>query len=173
MRRLVIAGAIALTAFLALAVWDYLKFSGRFLPAITPIEHANAIVVEKQKRQMTLLRDGTPIKTYTVALGGNPIGHKTQEGDGRTPEGSYKIDFKNLRSNYYLSLHISYPNETDRANAVEAGVDPGGDIMIHGAPNDGRTVEGDWTQGCIAVSNAEMDEIWNLVTDGTTIEINP
>ena len=178
MRRLIIAGAVALTALVAVATWDYLKFSGRFLAPITPVERANAILVEKQKRQMTLLRDGTPFKTYAVSLGKDPIGHKREEGDGRTPEGSYKIDSKNERSRFHLALHISYPETADKEQARQRGVSPGGDIMIHGLPNGLGWLRRwhlarDWTDGCIAVTNAEIEEIWASVAVGTTIEIRP
>ncbi len=98
------------------------------------------------------------------------MGPKRQEGDGRTPEGRYAIDWRNAKSKYHLSLHISYPDAADVARAREAGVDPGGDIMIHGFP-DGARREGDWTQGCIAVTDEEMDEIWGLVEEGTPIWI--
>jgi murein L,D-transpeptidase YafK len=121
---------------------------------------------------MLLLRGESVVRSYRIALGREPFGHKVQEGDGRTPEGSYLIDRRNPRSAYHLSLHISYPNEADRARAAALGIDPGGDIMIHGLSN-GERKEGDWTRGCIAVTNEEMDEIWELVEDGTPIEINP
>jgi murein L,D-transpeptidase YafK len=134
---------------------------------------ANRIVINKGRREMLLLRGESVLRAYRIALGPDPAGHKQREGDGRTPEGAYCIDRRNPRSAYHLSLHISYPNETDRAVAEEAGDSPGGDIMIHGAPNDGRGVCGDWTRGCIGVSNAEMDEIWSLVADGTLVEILP
>ncbi|HEY1338700.1 MAG TPA: L,D-transpeptidase family protein [Bryobacteraceae bacterium] len=130
------------------------------------------IVVNKGRREMLLLRGESVVRSYRIALGREPFGHKVQEGDGRTPEGSYLIDRRNPRSAYHLSLHISYPNEADRARAAALGIDPGGDIMIHGLSN-GERKEGDWTRGCIAVTNEEMDEIWELVEDGTPIEINP
>ena len=131
----------------------------------------NNIVVRKSRKEMLLLRGESVVRSYAVSLGREPAGPKQQEGDGRTPEGRYTIDRRNPRSAYHLSLHISYPNEADRERARAAGVDPGGDIMIHGQPNSGALREGDWTQGCIAVSDAEMDEIWSLVADGTAIEI--
>lgn len=122
---------------------------------------------------MLLLHGESIVRSYRVALGRDPSGHKRREGDGRTPEGCYVIDRRNPKSAYHLSLHISYPGEGDLERARECGVDPGGDIMIHGAPNDGTPREGDWTQGCIAVFNAEIEEIWSLVADGTPIEILP
>jgi murein L,D-transpeptidase YafK len=131
---------------------------------------ADLIVVNKGRREMLLLQAGSVLRNYRVALGREPVGHKEREGDGRTPEGRYTIDWRNPRSRYYLSLHISYPNEEDRARARESGVDPGGDIMIHGL-KDGVPREGDWTQGCIAVTDREMEEIWELAGEGTPIVI--
>jgi murein L,D-transpeptidase YafK len=142
------------------------------------IGKADLIRVIKSERRMTLERDGEVIATYKVALGRNPDGHKQQEGDMRTPEGRYTIDWRNPQSKYHLSLHVSYPNKADKERAKVAGVSPGGDIMIHGQPNGmafaaGLTQMRDWTHGCIAVTNTEMDEIWKAVPDGTPIEISP
>jgi murein L,D-transpeptidase YafK len=131
---------------------------------------ADLVLVSKKKREMVLLRGESVLRTYRIALGREPVGPKRQEGDGRTPEGRYTIDWRNTKSKYHLSLHISYPDAADVARAREAGVDPGGDIMIHGLP-DGAVKQGDWTQGCIAVTDEEMDEIWGLVEEGTPIWI--
>lgn len=136
------------------------------------------VIVNKSKRELLLLRGESVLRTYRVALGRSPIGPKTEEGDGKTPEGCYTIDWRNPNSSYHLSLHISYPNDFDRAQAGERGADPGRDIMIHGLPNGEDRIgkqhlATDWTQGCIAVKDEEMDEIWELVADGTPIEINP
>lgn len=136
------------------------------------ILQVDRIVVNKSRREMILLSGEHILRSYRVALGREPLGHKEREGDGRTPEGSYMIDRRNPRSRYHLSLHISYPNGEDQARAQHLGVHPGGDIMIHGL-KDGLKRDGDWTQGCIAVTDEEMDEIWNLVPDGTPILINP
>jgi murein L,D-transpeptidase YafK len=133
---------------------------------------ADRIIVNKGRREMLLLHGESVLRVYRVALGRDPLGHKQQEGDGRTPEGSYTIDRRNPRSRYYLSLRISYPNAADRAQAAGRGVDPGGDIMIHGL-KDGTVQDGDWTQGCIAVTDSEMDEIWGLIVVGTPIRIDP
>jgi murein L,D-transpeptidase YafK len=133
---------------------------------------ADRVIVHKGRRELLLLRGNTILRTYRIALGPHPTGHKQREGDGRTPEGDYLIDRRNPKSRYHLGLHISYPNEADRARAASAGVDPGGDIMIHGL-KDGEARDGDWTQGCIAVNNAGMEEIWSLVPDGTPIRIEP
>jgi murein L,D-transpeptidase YafK len=133
---------------------------------------ADQIVVNKSRREMLLLRGNVILRQYRIALGRDPVGHKQCEGDGRTPEGRYTIDRRNPKSKYFLSLHISYPNSDDVARAQAAFVEPGGDIMIHGL-KDGELRDGDWTQGCIAVTNEEMEEIWGLVPDGTTIVIEP
>lgn len=134
------------------------------------------MLVDKSDRTLILYRRGEPLKTYGgIQLGGAPEGHKRFEGDERTPEGRYRIDTRNPQSAYHLSLRISYPNDADRRFAAERGREPGGDIFIHGQPNSlplGR-LRGDWTDGCIALSNAEVDELWNAIPDGTPIEINP
>ena len=135
------------------------------------VVRADLIVVNKSRREMVLLHGENVLRTYRIALGREPVGHKQCEGDGRTPEGRYTIDRRNPKSRYRLALHISYPNAEDRARAAAAGVEPGGDIMIHGL-KDGERREGDWTQGCIAVTDEEMDEIWGLVADGTPIVIS-
>jgi len=139
---------------------------------------ANLIVVEKSKRRLVLYSQDKILKEYRVSLGPNPEGAKTQMGDGKTPEGKYTIDYKNPKSAYHLSLRISYPNAEDQKRAQELGVNPGGLIMIHGLPNQlgwiGKLQQyKDWTQGCIAVTNAEIEEIWNLVPVGTAVEIKP
>jgi murein L,D-transpeptidase YafK len=141
-------------------------------------EKADKLVVNKSKRELLLYRNGTVIRSYKVALGKNPVGPKTRKGDGKTPEGAYTIGGRNAASAYHRSLRVSYPNAVDRERAKRRGVDPGGDIMIHGLPN-GRGFVGaahrliDWTDGCIAVTNAEIEEIWRLVPEGTPIQINP
>jgi murein L,D-transpeptidase YafK len=136
------------------------------------------IVVEKEKRIMTVFNGRKALKIYRIALGGNPVGHKEQEGDSRTPEGRYIIDAKNPKSSFHLSLHISYPNKTDRQNARRKGVSPGGAIMIHGSPGGLGTLNAlgfytDWTAGCIAVSNEEIEEVFAAVKIGTPILIRP
>ncbi len=145
-------------------------------PALVPLaERADRVLVEKAARRLTLFRDGQAIATYRVALGFAPEGDKAEEGDGRTPEGVYRVDRRNDRSRFHLSLGLSYPDAADRAAAAEAGVDPGGDIFIHGQPNghDGPPIPYDWTLGCLAVSNAEIREIWSRVAIGTEVEIRP
>ena len=142
------------------------------------MEPADKVLIEKQARRLTLISKSEVIKTYNIALGGNPVGPKEREGDNKTPEGIYFIDSRNGNSGYHLSLHISYPNELDKMRARERGVYPGGDIMIHGIKNGFSPVgashaERDWTQGCIAVTNQEMEEIYKLVPNGTLVEITP
>jgi murein L,D-transpeptidase YafK len=146
-------------------------------PAPKPAaQQADLILVEKSKRRLTLLKNDQPIAEYTIALGPTPTGHKQYEGDGRTPEGRYEIDWRNANSIAHLSLHISYPNAADAAHANDHDKSPGGDIMIHGILNGWGFVGTlhrfvDWTNGCIAVTNPEMREIWSLVPNGTPIEI--
>ncbi len=139
---------------------------------------ADKVVVEKALRRLTLFQNGKSIKTYKVALGKNPVGPKVKTGDGRTPEGIYSIDGRNPNSAFHLALHISYPNAADKAWAKSLGVPPGGDIMIHGIKNRLGWLGSlhrllDWTQGCIAVTNTEIEEIWKTVPDGTLVEIVP
>jgi L,D-peptidoglycan transpeptidase YkuD (ErfK/YbiS/YcfS/YnhG family) len=141
-------------------------------------EPVDKVLVEKKERRLTLLSKGEVIKTYKIALGGDPVGPKERQGDNKTPEGTYIIDSRNNNSDYHLSLHISYPNEKDKMRAKELGVSPGGDIMIHGIKNGlawvGALHAGiDWTKGCIAVTDEEMEEIYKLVPNGTIVEIRP
>ena len=141
-------------------------------------EKADLVRVDKSDRRMELLADGVVLRTYAIALGANPVGHKSQEGDERTPEGRYILDWRNPNSAFTRSIHISYPDEEDKQKARKAGVSPGGDIMIHGqAKGFGWWAwlfqMFDWTNGCIAVTDEEMKEIWDMVADGTPIEIGP
>jgi murein L,D-transpeptidase YafK len=139
---------------------------------------AERIVVEKGKRRLMLLRGSDVIATYPVKLGLNPYGHKRREGDFKTPEGSYHLSRRNPSSEFFLSVEVSYPSAADRARARAAGVRPGGLIMIHGQPNVPRKspeyyASNDWTDGCIAVSNSDMVDIWLRTRVGTPIEIKP
>jgi murein L,D-transpeptidase YafK len=153
-------------------------FQARQKPAANAPTKADMILVEKSAHRLTLFCAGPKLKEYRVALGFSPVGPKQHEGDGRTPEGKYTIDFHKSDSAFHRALHISYPDAADSARAAEAGVAPGGDIMIHGLPN-GFSALGpthrlrDWTAGCIAVNDSEIDEIWASVADGTPIEIRP
>jgi len=139
---------------------------------------ADSIVVEKSRRTLTLYDHGSPVRIYFVALGNNPVGAKTARGDGRTPEGLYYIAGHNPDSKYHLSLLVSYPNERDAAQARARGVSAGGDIMIHGLPPQYASYGAghrrwDWTEGCIAVTDTEIEEIWSAVPDGAIIQIKP
>lgn len=144
-------------------------------PAIAAEPLADYIVVEKSKRKMVLMHDGKVIRKYSVMLGKKSVGPKLREGDFKTPEGYYYISGRLANSEYHLALQISYPDELDTERAQKLGLSPGGRIMIHGLPNDygKRKRKKDWTHGCIAVNNEEIEEIWKLVPDGTPIEIRP
>lgn len=166
------------------AIFLILFVVGALVPAIwifqKPREplRADRILVEKEKRRMTLFFEGRAVRTYCIALGRDPVGPKTQEGDQKTPEGIYQITGRNPESAFHLSLRISYPNAADVAQAEARGVNAGFDIMIHGLPNgttdpDSPRWRADWTAGCIAVSDAEIAEIWNAVPDGIRIQICP
>ncbi|RCW79419.1 L,D-transpeptidase family protein [Paracoccus lutimaris] len=142
-------------------------------PIASPVER---ILVEKSARRMTVWQKDGPPKSFDIALGFSPDGDKSREGDGRTPEGVFRIDRLNRQSKYHLSLGIDYPQRHHREAARRAGHSPGGDIMIHGQPNqvpDGYKVKGDWTAGCIAVTNPEIEEIFAHAAIGTEVEIRP
>ncbi len=139
---------------------------------------ADQIVVYKTKRLMYLMKNGRILKKYRVALGKSPVGHKIEWGDNRTPEGKYRIDLKNPESAYFLSLRISYPDTSDSDVAAALQTNPGNWIMIHGMPNDRSPdmvghPDRDWTNGCIALTNAEMSQVWRMVDVGTAISIWP
>lgn len=152
-------------------------FTFDLLPASKEIR-GDAVIVYKSARRMDLMLEGERVRSYRISLGANPVGHKQQEGDSRTPEGDYVIDWRNPKSKFHLSLHISYPDRQDRASAAKRGVSPGGDIMIHGLPNGwagaGPALAGvDWTDGCIAVDNWAIEELWKAIPNGTPISILP
>jgi murein L,D-transpeptidase YafK len=139
---------------------------------------ADKVVVDKSQRRLVLLQQGKPLKVYQIALGPKPVGHKECEGDGRTPEGSYRIDFRKLNSTFHRALHVSYPNAHDIQVAKSRGVNPGGAIMIHGLGKSSGWYDNlhylvDWTAGCIAVTNSEIEELWRAVPDGCPVEIRP
>jgi murein L,D-transpeptidase YafK len=167
---------ILLAVFLiigATAIFFFAHQDRKVLPAGTTIDR---ILVEKSERKLSILRGGKVLKTYHVALGRNPIGAKEQEGDNKTPEGIYTIDYRNPKSDYHLALHISYPSAEDITRAAQRGVNAGFDIMIHGLPNGQDWIgaahrQKDWTAGCIAVTDEEIDELYRVTPDGTTIEI--
>ncbi len=144
--------------------------------AIPSDANVDKVYVDKSERVLKLLSGDRVIKTYHIALGDSPAGHKRQQGDERTPTGTYKLDYKNEKSSYYRSIHVSYPNASDKVQARKRGVSPGGDIMIHGQKNGfghlaAVTQKRDWTDGCIAVTNDEMDEIMSVYQAGMPIEI--
>jgi murein L,D-transpeptidase YafK len=145
---------------------------------ILALPKIDMIIVNKKNRLMALYKNYILIKQYKIALGSSPIGHKLKEGDGKTPEGRYTIVSKNAKSAYHLSLKISYPSKNDVANARKNGNNPGGDIMIHGLKKEFSWLGKfhrfiDWTRGCIAVSNEEIEEIYDAVTIGVPVEIKP
>jgi murein L,D-transpeptidase YafK len=164
MRRHFLLGAAALAA-------AGCRPLGWFAPAPPP--EVTRIEVRKAERQMTLYSGDRVLRTYPIALGSNPVGHKRHEGDGRTPEGDYIIDRRNPRSAFHLSLGISYPQRSDKLVAREAGLHPGGDIFIHGQAGKHRGRGRDWTEGCIAVTDREIEEIYAMVRVGTPIRILP
>ena len=134
------------------------------------------IVIEKAARRMQLIQDGQPVRTYRIALGFTPDGDKLRQGDGKTPEGEFTIDRRNDESAFHLSIGLNYPQPEDVARAAASGYSPGGDIFIHGQPNalpDGLKIKGDWTAGCVALTNAEMREVWEVTPIGTKVEIRP
>lgn len=142
------------------------------------VEKADLVVVQKSESMLYLMREGAAFAAFPVAFGRNPEGHKQQEGDGRTPEGRYTLDFKNEDSAFHKAIRISYPNEEDMARAAARGVEPGGLIMIHGQRNgfDWLSLEfqySNWTEGCIALRNEYMDYVWDAIDEGTLIEIFP
>jgi murein L,D-transpeptidase YafK len=164
--------SIAICVF---ALYLYAHHNWHPLPAGTMIDW---IVVEKSAKRLSIFRDGNQIKRYRIALGRNPVGAKQEEGDMKTPEGIYKVDNRNAQSSFHLALHISYPSDEDNRGAAARGVSAGSDIMIHGIQN-GRGWIGafhrwkNWTAGCIALTDEEIEELWRVTPDGTTIEIRP
>ncbi len=150
--------------------------TGALLAADFPV--ADEVVVEKSKRKLHLIRNGEAFRTFDISLGLQPVGDKQHEGDFRTPEGRYRLDLRNPHSEFFLSIRVSYPNFGDLREAGENGVNPGGSIMIHGQPNEPTKSEAyyrtrDWTNGCIAVSNSDMIDIWLMTVNDTPIEIRP
>ena len=166
------------TIFTALLVTSLTLYGG-FLPDLFGKEQnltADRVLIVKSKRKLYLLKKNKIIAEYHIALGSEPVGKKSREGDRRTPEGNYTLDFRKKNSDFYRAIHISYPNRADRLRAKKEGVKPGGAIMIHGQPNGWGWLSVilqrfDWTAGCIALSNGDMDEIWQRVKNKTPIEI--
>ena len=154
-------------------VYLYAHYNWNPLPAETRIDR---ILVEKSARRLSIFRDGKKLKDYRVALGRNPVGAKEQEGDMKTPEGFYWIDWRNPESDYHLALHVSYPSDEDNTRAAARGVNAGFDIMIHGIRNGGGWIGAfhrmqDWTAGCIALTDEEIEELYRVTPDWTPIEI--
>jgi len=176
-RVLVACAALCMAA--ALPAENYPPPAGSLMPAkATPLPHITRVVVHKAERRLELMRGGEVLRSYKVALGLVPEGHKERAGDFRTPEGRYLLTRRNARSDFFLSIQVSYPNDSDMRKARKNGWDPGGSIMIHGMPNRLKRdpnyySERDWTDGCIAVSNSDMVEIWLLTHDNTPIDILP
>lgn len=172
-----LVGTVALTlAGPADSVRAVSKIAVPSSPAATVV--ADSIVVEKSEHRLSLYRKGTLVRRYLVALGQQPVGDKVRIGDNRTPEGVFRIEARNPESRYHRALRISYPDAAHRARARALGVSPGGDIMIHGLPARQAWVgpahrDFDWTEGCIAVTNQEIEEIWSAVPVGTPIQIKP
>lgn len=188
---------LILLAIAIASVWTYQKYN-QFIPTANAAIHVQnlseqeiqrlrqntpitEVKVYKSDRIVKLMHHNQDIRTYPMRLGFDPIGHKVKEGDGKTPEGRYILDWRNPNSAFYKSLHVSYPNQQDKSKANQLGVSPGGDIMIHGSATRSQVEKlpslmtylprNDWTWGCIAVRNIDMDEIWKLVDDGTVISI--
>jgi len=169
-KRAILLVAICLGGTIVYAHYDWNR-----LPQDTTVDR---IVVEKSVRRLSVWRGNEKLKTYNVALGRCPVGPKEQEGDMKTPEGIYAIDYRNPRSDFHLALHISYPSAEDDARAATRGVGAGYDIMIHGLPHGHGWIGAfhrwkDWTAGCIALTDAEIEELWRVTPDGTLVEIRP
>ncbi|MFD2738381.1 murein L,D-transpeptidase family protein [Sulfitobacter aestuarii] len=163
-RNLLLGATAALTLGACSAPGKFKRYNG---PEVT------SVVVNKGDRRMYLMHRGKVLQDYPIKLGFAPVGHKNFEGDGKTPEGLYRIDRRNPNSKFHLSIGVSYPNELDRAYAEALGRPPGGDIFIHGQKDPGKKDRGDWTWGCISVTNKEIEEVYAMVRDGTPIIINP
>jgi murein L,D-transpeptidase YafK len=170
-----------LKTLLGLIVLAAILFSiDRYIPALLAekLPKIDKVLVKKSERKLYLMKNNSIIKSYDIGLGKNPVGGKQREGDSKTPEGKYILDYRNPESDYHLSLHISYPDKNDLQRADSNGYSAGGDIMIHGKPNylgwlpfvyDNK----DWTDGCVGVGNIDIEEIWNAVDDSTEIELLP
>jgi murein L,D-transpeptidase YafK len=163
--------ARGIATLVLLVCWQQVSLAGEF-----PV--ADKVLIVKAERKLHLIKDGEAFRTFNIALGIRPEGDKQREGDFRTPEGEYRLDMRNPNSEYFLSIRVSYPDANDIRDARSKGVDPGGAIMIHGQPNMPSRSEAfyrtqDWTNGCIAVSNSDMIDIWLMTSEDTPIEIQP
>ena len=174
-----VSAAWLASAFVGTASGDALPYHARAMASLgVELPLADRVLVRKSERRLYLMRGNDVLRAYRIALGLNPGGHKERSGDFRTPEGSYRLTRRNTRSDYFLSIQVSYPNEQDVNRARRNGWQPGGAIMIHGLPNDPRHAPDyyatrDWTDGCIAVTNADMVEIWMMTSDNVPIDIQP
>ncbi|SRR6266404_1069567 len=173
LRRAIILLICVIALFVA--AYIYAHYNWHPLPAGTTIDR---ILVEKSARKLSIFDGDKKLKSYRVALGRNPVGAKEQEGDMKTPEGIYWIDWRNPESDYHLALHVSYPSDADTARAADRGVNAGFDIMIHGITNGGGWIGAfhrwhDWTAGCIALTDEEIEELYRVTPDWTPIEIRP
>ncbi len=178
-RTLALSATLLACLFAGTASGDALPYHARAMASLgVELPVADRVLVRKSERRLYLMRGDDVLRAYHVALGLNPGGHKERAGDFRTPEGSYRLTRRNARSDFFLSIQVSYPNEQDVQRARRNGWQPGGSIMIHGLPNDPRHgpdyyATQDWTDGCIAVTNADMVEIWMMTSDNVPIEIRP
>lgn len=171
-----VAAAVALSAAVASAATGFDARTSQLRGVDLPV--ATRVVVHKAERRLEIFSRERRLREFRIALGGDPIGHKLAEGDSRTPEGRYMLGTRNPRSDFFLSMHVSYPNAADTARARKLGRRPGGMIMVHGQPNEPKRsaryyATEDWTDGCIALSNADMMEFWLLVPENTPIDIRP
>jgi murein L,D-transpeptidase YafK len=178
-KLLAVSAAMLACLFAGTAGGDALPYHARAMAAVgMELPVADRVLVRKSERRMYLMRGNDVLRAYKVSLGLNPGGAKERAGDFRTPEGNYRLTRRNSRSDFFLSIQVSYPNDQDTRHARRNGWQPGGAIMIHGLPNDPRHAPDyyatqDWTDGCIAVSNADMVEIWMMTSDNVPIDIQP
>ena len=176
---LAVSAALLASLFAGTAGGDALPYHARAMAAVgMELPVADRVLVRKSERRLYLMRGNDVLRAYKVSLGLNPGGAKERAGDFRTPEGNYRLTRRNSRSDFFLSIQVSYPNDQDASRARRNGWQPGGAIMIHGLPNDPRHTPDyyatqDWTDGCIAVSNADMVEIWMMTSDNVPIDIQP
>jgi murein L,D-transpeptidase YafK len=178
-KLLLASAALVACLFIGTASGDALPYHARAMASVgVELPLADRVLVRKTERRLYLMRGGDVLRAYHIALGLNPNGHKERTGDFRTPEGNYKLTRRNTRSDFFLSIQVSYPNDNDMRHARRNGWQPGGSIMIHGLPNDPRHAPDyyatqDWTDGCIAVTNADMVEIWMMTSENVPIVIEP
>ena len=178
-RLIALSAPLVACLFIGTATGDALPYHARAMASVgVELPLADRVLVRKSERRLYLMRGGDVLRAYRIALGLSPGGHKERAGDFRTPEGNYRLTRRNARSDYFLSIQVSYPNDQDMQRARRNGWQPGGSIMIHGLPNDPRHgpdyyATQDWTDGCIAVTNADMVEIWMMTSDNVPIDIQP